>query len=404
MLDTLFIKSQDFVRLNNLPYKRYFIHTHTFQSQISIILGARGIGKSTTLAQYMATHYKDDEALYVNLDDISLESSIIDIAHNLYNMGGKLLCLDEIHKYENWAIELKNIYDFYPSLKVIATGSGAIQIHKQSHDLSRRAIVYYMCGMSFREFLELKMGLNFMSINLETLLNNHTELAKDIATQAKPILKHFKDYLTFGYYPYHTQMPLNLFKITLNQQINTTIENDLLSVNPKLSGVSIRKIKQLLGAIIQNAPFTPNISKLKENVKISDDRTLKEYLYVLDTAEIIKLLMADNSKFKNMDKPEKIYLANPNLMQIKDANIGNLRECFFFNQLNNYYAIDYNNNGIYTHKSGDFICENKYIFEIGGKNKSFTQIKDINNAFLALDDLEIGFGAKVPLWLFGFLY
>ena len=277
MLDTLFIKSQDFVRLNNLPYKRYFIHTHTFQSQISIILGARGIGKSTTLAQYMATHYKDDEALYVNLDDISLESSIIDIAHNLYNMGGKILCLDEIHKYENWAIELKNIYDFYPSLKVIATGSGAIQIHKQSHDLSRRAIVYYMCGMSFREFLELKMGLNFMSINLEILLNNHTELAKDIATQAKPILKHFKDYLTFGYYPYHTQMPLNLFKITLNQQINTTIENDLLSINPKLSGVSIRKIKQLLGAIIQNAPFSPNISKIKESVKISDDRTLKEY-------------------------------------------------------------------------------------------------------------------------------
>ena len=124
---------------------------------------------------------------------------------------------------------------------------------------------------------------------------------------------------------------------------------------------------------------------------------------MLDTAEIIKLLMADSSKFKNMDKPEKIYLANPNLMQIKEANIGNLRECFFFNQLNNYYTI-HNNNGIYTHKSGDFICENKYIFEIGGKNKSFTQIKDINNAFLALDDLEIGFGAKVPLWLFGFLY
>ncbi|PAF46223.1 3-dehydroquinate dehydratase [Helicobacter sp. 12S02634-8] len=404
MLDTLFIKSQGFINTNNLPYKRYFISQNDFKHRLSILLGARGIGKSTTLAQYIAMNYQANEALYVSLDDVRLKYGIINIAEELVSMGGKLLCLDEIHKYENWAAELKNIYDFIPDLKVIATGSAAIQIHKQSHDLSRRMIVYNMFGMSFREFLELSLKQSLNTLTLESILDNHTQLAQEINSQVKPILKYFKDYLSFGYYPYYIQMPQDLFSITLNQQINATIESDLLSIYPKLSGVSIRKIKQLLGVIMQSVPFIPNITKLKEAIKIADDRTLKEYLYMLDSAGIITLLMADPSKLKNIDKPEKIYIANPNLMQTKEADIGSIRECFFVNQLGNYYAIQNKGNGIYASKNGDFICEDNYTFEIGGKNKDFSQIQNKQYSFLALDDLPIGYGNKIPLWLFGFLY
>jgi len=197
-----------------------------------------------------------------------------------------------------------------------------------------------------------------------------------------------------------------LFFQTLQQNINVSIESDLLNVYPKLNGTSVKKIKMLLSIIIKSVPFEPNMSELKKAADITDDRTLKEYLSKLDDAGLIKLLMQNSLSMKSIDKAEKIYLANTNLMYTKEPNIGNLRETFFINQLDNYYKNKQtlNDDGIYASKIGDFYCEEKYTFEVGGKNKGFEQIKDLANSFVVSDNIEIGFGNKIPLWIFGFLY
>jgi len=413
MLEELFIKSRDFININNLEYKRYFIKTKNLEHRLSIIIGSRGIGKTTTVAQYIKEHYQNSEALYVNLDDIENSSkyTMTQIAEEFVLNGGKLLCFDEIHKYINWSAELKNIYDRFDKLKIIATGSSALEINKGSHDLSRRAIVYNMVGMSFREFLELHHGYQFEAFTLEDILSSHEDMATKIKETLElhdqKIIPLFKDYLKHGYYPYFLSMPNEvLFFQTLQQNIHVSIESDLLNIYPKLNGNSIRKIKMLLSVIIKSVPFEPKISTLKKAADIKDDRTLKDYLSKLDDAGLIKLLMQNSLSMKAFDKPEKIFLANPNLMYTKEPNIGNLRETFFVNQLDNYYKNRQllNDDGIFASKKGDFYCQEKYTFEVGGKNKGFEQIKDVPNSYVVSDDVEVGFGNKIALWIFGFLY
>lgn len=413
MLEELFIKSRDFININNQEYKRYFIKTKHLEHRLSIIIGSRGIGKTTTVAQYIIDNDKENKALYVNLDDIQISSkyTMTGIAEEFVLNGGRLICFDEIHKYENWSAELKNIYDRFDKLKIIATGSSALQINKGTHDLSRRAIVYNMVGMSFREFLELHYKYKFDAVSLEEILNNHISLSLEIKNSVEKndqkIIQLFKEYLKHGYYPYFLSMPNELmFFQTLQQNINVSIESDLLNIYPKLNGNSVKKIKMLLSVIIKSVPFEPKMSELKKAADIKDDRTLKDYLSKLDDAGLIKLLMQNSLSMKAFDKPEKIFLANPNLMYTKEPNIGNLRETFFVNQLDNYYKNKQllNDEGIFASKHGDFYCEEKYTFEVGGKNKGFNQIKDIVNSYVANDDLEVGVGNKIPLWLFGFLY
>ena len=413
MIEELLIKSRDFININNQEYKRYFIKSQRLEHRLSIIIGSRGIGKTTTVAQYISENYSDNEALYVNLDDIQISSkyTMTEIAEEFVLNGGKLLCFDEIHKYENWSAELKNIYDRFDKLKIIATGSSALQINKGSHDLSRRAIVYNMVGMSFREFLELHYGYKFDAVTLEEILENHIDIATDIKNtleqKEQKIIPLFKDYLKHGYYPYFLSMPNELmFFQTLQQNINVSIESDLLNIYPKLNGNSVKKIKMLLSVIIKSVPFEPKMSDLKKAADIRDDRTLKDYLSKLDDAGLINLLMQNSLSMKAFDKPEKIFLANPNLMYTKEPNIGNLRETFFVNQLDNYYKNkqSLNDEGIFASKQGDFYCEEKYTFEVGGKNKSFAQIKDVPNSYVVSDDLEVGIGNKIALWMFGFLY
>ncbi len=411
MLTNLFRKSHLFVKNNNLNYRRYFIEKELLEHRLSIILGARGVGKSTTIAQYMSG-YKKNEALYLSLDDINnAKESIYEIAEAFELQGGKLLCFDEIHKYEHWSQELKSIYDSFPKLKVVASGSSALEIHKGSHDLSRRAIVYTMVGMSFREFLELHYGYELDSLDLEDVIQNHPERADEIVNRLSinehRVLVLFRDYLRFGYYPYYLSMPNeDYFFQTLKQNINVSIESDLLNIYPSLNGRSIKKIKLLLSVIMENVPFTPTMKSLKQSIEVKDDRTIKEYLVRLDDAGLIKLLMKSSLEMKNIDKPEKIYLANTNLMYTTEPEIGNVRETFFMNQLDNYYTIKgrLDSKGIFSAPKGDFYLEQKYLCEVGGKNKTFKQIKDLPNSFLALDEMEIGFGSKIPLWLFGFLY
>ena len=399
MLDQLLLKSNDLIRLNNHKFKRYFIDSKDLSHRLIVILGQRGIGKTTTLAQLSS---KNKDSLYLSLDDIEISNDITSIIREFVLNGGKYLYLDEIHKSKDISAVLKFAYDNFKELNIVATGSSALEVLKSSHDLSRRAIVYKMIGMSFREYLGLRYGINLEAIELANLLTNHQEIAVDIINTLKQkelvAIKLFREYLKVGYYPYYNDMPNDTaFYQTLRQSIEATIDSDLLSIYPNLNGNTARKLKILTHAISANVPYQPNYSSLKSLVDIRDDRTLKEYLAMLDSAGLIRLLMKNELAIKNMDKADKIYLENTNLMYINSPDIGNVRETFFANQLGNITEI-------YSGKNGDFIVDDKFTFEIGGAKKSFEQIKDMPNSFIAADDIEVGVGNKIPLWLLGFLY
>lgn len=398
MLDQLFLKSNDLIRLNNHKFKRYFIDSKDLSHRLIVILGQRGIGKTTTLAQLSS---KNKNSLYLSLDDIEISNDITSIIREFVLIGGKYLYLDEIHKGKDISAVLKFAHDNFKELNIVATGSSALEVLKSSHDLSRRAIVYKMSGMSFREYLGLRYGINLEAVELKDLLASHQEIAVDIINALKQkelaAIKLFREYLKVGYYPYYNDMPNDTaFYQTLKQSIEATIDSDLLSIYPNLNGNTARKLKILTHAISANVPYQPNYSSLKSLVDIRDDRTLKEYLAMLDSAGLIRLLMKNELAIKNMDKADKIYLENTNLMYLNNPDMGNVRETFFANQLGNITEI-------YSGKNGDFIV-GEFVFEIGGAKKSFDQIKDMPNSHIAADDIEVGVRNKIPLWLFGFLY
>ena len=403
MLSKLKLASKKFLYRNNLEYQRYFIKEQKIKHRLTIITGQRGVGKTTTIAQYMAIN-SHLESLYVSMDSFLLgKLSMYEIAETFEMEGGKLLCFDEIHKYANWSQELKTIYDEFPNLQVIASGSSALEINKGSHDLSRRAHQLKMYGMSFKEYLELTLNIELKTLTLNDILSRHEKIAFEMVMQfenlEKKIQPLFKQYLKTGYYPYALSVDdEEIFFDMLKQNINISISSDLLFVYPSLDGNSIKKLKLLLSIIMESVPFVPQIEKLKNMLEIGDGRTLKEYFIKLEEAGILKLLMKSSSKgLSRLEKPEKIYLNNSNLLYITEANIGTVRETFFLNVLSKSHDVTYP-------KKGDFLVDKNYLFEIGGKNKSFKQIKDVSNSFVVADDIEVGFGKKIPLWLFGFLY
>ncbi len=403
MLSKLSLESKKFLQRNDLPYQRYFIKNNKIKHRLTIITGQRGIGKTITIAQYMQLH-KNLKSLYVSMDSFIIgDLSMYEIAQQYEMQGGKLLCFDEIHKYSNWSQELKTIYDNFPNLQIIASGSSCLEINKGSHDLSRRAHILKMEGMSFKEFLELTLKIKLPTLELKDIIANHEDIAFEIVTQLEKldqkILPLFKRYCQIGYYPYFLSINDDeVFFDMLKENINISISNDLLFVYPSLDGNSIKKLKLLLNVIIESVPFVPIIEKLKRILDIGDGRTLKEYFTKLEDAGIIKLLMKASSKgLSKLEKPEKIYLNNTNLLNISDCEIGTVRETFFLNATSVINLITYP-------KKGDFLVDNKYLFEIGGRNKGFEQIKDIKNSFVAYGDVEVGHNNKIPLWLFGFLY
>ena len=403
MLAKLKISSKKFLLRNNLEYQRYFIKEDKIKHRLTIITGQRGVGKSTTIAQYMALH-SELESLYVSMDSFLIgELSMYEIAETFEMQGGELLCFDEIHKYANWSQELKSIYDEFPRLQIIASGSSALEIDKGSHDLSRRGHQLRMYGMSFREYLELTLDTPLKGLSLDEILVQHETVAFDVVQQPeevdKKVLPLFKQYLKTGYYPYSLTMEdEDIFFDLLKQNINVSLSSDVLFVYPSLDGNSIKKLKLLLSIIMQSVPFVPVIEKLKHTLEVGDGRTLKDYFIKLEDAGILKLLMKSSSKgLTKLEKPEKIYLDNSNLLYITEANVGTVRETFFLNILSTKHEVTYP-------KQGDFLVDNTYLFEIGGKNKGFSQIKDIPHSFVVADDIEIGHGSKIPLWLFGFLY
>ncbi len=391
---------QKLVELSNLyfslptpSFKRYLFDKIDFKSKLIGILGQRGVGK-TTLIRQIAQNYQlaQSKMLYISADNIV--KTISEIAIEFSSFGGKLLIIDEIHKAQNFAHELKTIYDFV-DIQVIFSGSSALEIENSKVDLSRRALFYELHSLSFREFLSIKFDLNLPVLELDDILKNHQDIAQDIKKRFKP-LEYFSFYKEYGSYPFFTEGELG-YNLRLNEIINIILDSEVASIY-NVESDKINTIRKLLHLLCASVPVELNIQNLSKDAGISRN-TLYSYFYYLQKANLLQIIGANFKNKKLLNKPDKIYLENINLYNIlcSDKNTGSLRESFFISQTKIFHEIKYSN-------VGDFKVDNKYIFEIGGKNKSFKQIKDLENSYVVSDDIEIGFKNKIPLWLFGFLY
>lgn len=359
--------------------------------------GPRGIGKTTLLLQY-AKQQKNwrSKVLYASLDNLWFSNhSLYDLVDDFVKQGGEQLLLDEVHTYEGWSRELKNIFDDWPQLKVIFSGSALLEISDARADLSRRAVVYHLQGLSFREFLHLKENVEIKAYTLSEIMADHLSIADQIIEKIKPIA-YFSDYLKYGYFPFFIESR-NTYHQKLEEVIRLVLEMELPALR-NIEVTYVHKLKQVLAILAESVPFVPNMSKLSERIGINRT-TLLQYVYYLREAGLIQSIYKESKGISRLQKPEKILLDNPNFAYTlsREVEIGSLRESFFVNQVGYDHALRHAD-------KGDFIVEDQWTFEIGGKNKGFHQIKGQENAFLALDDIEMGSDRKIPLWLFGFLY
>ena len=396
-MEQLFEKSYQKLMRTPMQFKRYLASQIDWNSRLIGIKGARGAGKTTLLLQYAKEHLpKGKQTLYISLDDLFFTANtLVDLADTFVKQGGKFLLLDEVHRYSNWSQEIKNIYDDRPDLKMVFTGSSMLHLDRAKGDLSRRAVMYELPGLSFREYLNYTEKCDFGPIAFGDLITSHTSIAMEITGQLRP-LEHFSDYLHYGYYPYFMESP-KLYLQKLAETISLALSIDLPS-SQDISYASIEKIRLLLHVVAQSVPFKPNISKLSERIGISRN-SLIHFLRYLEDLRIIKSLYADTKGIGILQKPEKIYLHHPNLQYAlarEHSNIGTIRESFFINQAEVVAPLHYT-------KAGDFFMDG-HIFEIGGGKKTLKPVKHLENAFVAADDIEIGHAYKIPLWLFGFLY
>ncbi len=407
MIDfTIFFEEQQrILKQLQCDKKRYLYHKINWDERCSLILGQRGVGKTTLMLQYLKENFQDSsKALYISVDSPFFKNiSLLEFALEFEKHGGETLFIDEIHKYKEWSKHIKSLYDS-SSLRLIISGSSMIQIHIQEADLSRRVRVYRLANLSFKEYLEFLDIGNFKSYKIEEIFNNHISIANEINRKIKP-LEHFKDYLSFGAYPFVLKHKDSFYHYLIGI-INQIVETDLpYSTNINFS--QIDKIKKLIYLLSISVPLKPNISKLSQVVEISRP-TLIEYLYYLELGSLVNIVNHKARGYGVLNKPDKLFIYNTNLMKAvsQNSDIGTQRETFFVNQIKSSFyntplLVDEN---ILLSKYGDFRILNKYTVEIGGKNKSFEQIKDIPSSFVVADGIEVGFGNKIPLWLFGFLY
>lgn len=376
-------------------FQRYLFDLIDWNQRLIIILGQRGTGKTTMLLQKMKQVSKS--SIYLSLDDIYFEANrLVFLADKLHEQGYRFLFLDEVHRYKYWSKDIKSVYDNYPDIKMIVTGSSILDIQKGQADLSRRSTIYQLAGMSFREFIHLEHDIKIDSITLEVLLQTHNELTAYMSDLIDP-LQFYEEYLKFGYYPFFIEGK-EVFGKKLLETVNLVLDIDIAPYD-QLNHSTIRNMKKLLYIISQSVPFTPNISKLAEKLE-SSRNTLLKLLDLLSQAGLISLLRQETKGISYLQKPEKIYLQNPSLahyLSERKPNIGNLRETFFFSQLQTSHQVT-------APRYGDFMIDDQYLFEVGGPSKTRTQIKGLPNAYIAADGIKGGTGDKIPLWLFGFLY
>lgn len=380
-----------------LDFKRYLYHKIDWDARVIGIKGERGVGKTTMLLQRIKKKYSNpDDTFYISLDHFWFRThELQDLVEFMYRRGITEFYIDEVHKYKDWSIILKNLVDEHDDLRIVYTGSSLLEIDNAKVDMSRRQTPYTLKGMSFREYMEYEGIMKMNAVPLEELLNNHVSIAMDISANTK-ILVAFESYLRTGVYPFYKDAGQD-FLVRLKEVVDTVIESDLPAVE-KITFDTIEKCKKLLMIIAENVPLQPNVDRLAASLGTTRD-TLLKLLYKLDKAEILELLTVELKSYKKLVNPEKIYLGNTNLMYALSPKIevGTLRETFFIDQFASVGTVQ-------MPTKGDFLVNDKYLFEVGGEGKSFEQIADIPNSYLAIDGIESGYGARVPIWMFGLLY
>lgn len=388
-------------RINSvsLTTRRFLLDKIDWRDRLISIIGSRGTGKTTLILQHIQESFSSgsDAALYVSMDNLWFEShSLTELAEMHYQNGGTHIFIDEVHYLKNWQKIIKNLYDDFPKLHIVYTGSSLLKNDYASGDLSRRQITYALPGLSFREYLYFEQAVQTDAVFLADLFEKHVSLAMEITGKIK-VFKYFSEYLVSGYYPFYKEV-FTGYDTRLMQITNQVLESDYPAVEP-INYSTIQKIKKMLYILAQSCPQTPNMSELFRQLETDRNQGLK-MLYILEKANLLNLLSSEKSSLKNMARPDKIYCDNTNIMYSLTEKIdtGTKRETFFLNQIRSAgYPVLYP-------EQGDFLVDGRYLFEVGGKGKRFTQIKDIPDSFLAVDGEEIGRKNRIPLWMFGMLY
>lgn len=391
MIDNaLYAYMEDLIRQTPTSFKRYMFDRIAWNSRMVGIVGPRGIGKSTMILQYIIENRNKQEQLYVSADHTYFSShSLVELADDFIKEGGKKLFIDEVHKYKGWSSELKQIYDVHPELSIVFTGSSVLDIHKGEADLSRRALIFNMQGLSFREYLELFHDIKVRTYSIDEIVENKVEIG-----EIKHPLPLFREYLRTGYYPFSKE---DGFEIRLQQIITQTIESDIAQY-ADLNASTARKIKRMLAIVSELSPYKPNALSLATEIGVSKNN-IPDYLLYLEMAGMIGQLRDDTGGMRGLGKVEKVYVDNTNLMfamSYKTPDIGNIRETFFYNQMRV-------QNDVISSKESDFKI-NSRTFEVGGAKKGKKQIENLQEGFIVKDDIEFGHGNVIPLWHFGFNY
>ncbi len=387
---TLYAYMQEMLKKNPSTFTRYKYNEINWESRLIGITGPRGVGKSTMILQHIARLPEGSKSLYVSADHMYFSThSLVELADAFVKNGGQYLYIDEVHKYKGWSRELKQIYDVHSSLFVVFTGSSVLDIQQGEADLSRRALMYHMQGLSFREYLEMFHAIRVPVFSLEDILANKATI--EAVEHPLPL---FRTYLQSGYYPYALE---GNFILRAEQVIAQTIENDIPQY-ADMKASTARKLKQMLAVISQLVPFKPSYESLATEIGVSKNN-IPDYLVYLERAGMIAQLRDDTAGLRGLGKTEKVYIDNPNLMHVLAGGtpeIGNLRETFFYNQMRV-------NNDVFVSRESDFKID-KYTFEVGGKSKGKKQIENIENGIIVKDDIEYGYGNVIPLWAFGLNY
>lgn len=403
-MDTLFRKSDRLLANTSTGIVREKMGEIHWNSQLVTIIGAKGVGKSTLIKQYLKLNYQpgDRRVLYCSADTVDFSTrTLVELAEEFVIQGGELLAIDEIHKYKpgttDWSREIKEIYELFPDLKMIVSGSSLLRLKEGDADLSRRAVKYTMPGLSFREALRFYHDLSFPVWTLEDILAHPYDLWQMVSSKCKPVVL-FKEYLEKGYYPFLLE-GTGEYYTKIEQVVNYIIETELPQIC-KVDVANVRKLQALIAMICSETPFELNANKIAAALEIGRD-TVVEYLKYLGDAKVLNLLYSDKKRIGKLSKPDKVYLENPNILYAlapAKVEIGTLRETFAVDCLSESHVVEYGKT------QGDFKVDSKYTFEIGGRSKDFLQIAGMKDSYIFADDWDMPDGAKLPLWMLGFLY
>ncbi|MBR4135015.1 MAG: ATP-binding protein [Bacteroidales bacterium] len=403
-MDTLYRKSDRLLANTSTEIIREKMDEIHWNTQLVSIVGAKGVGKSTLIKQYLKQHYElgDRTVLYCSADTVDFSMrTLVGLAEEFVMRGGELLVIDEIHKYHSgttdWSREIKEIYELFPELRMIVSGSSLLSLKEGDADLSRRAVKYTMPGLSFREALRFYHGLTFPRWSLEDILAHPYDLWQTVTAKCKPVAL-FKEYLEKGYYPFLLEGEGEYYT-KIEQVVNYIVETELPQIC-KVDVANVRKLQALIAMICSEVPFELNANRIAGALEIGRD-TVVEYLKYLGDAKVLNLLYSDKKKIGKLTKPDKIYMENTNLMYAlapTKVEVGTLRETFAICAFSESHSVEYGKT------QGDFKVDAKYTFEIGGRNKTFSQIAGVKDSYIFADDWDMPDGAKLPLWMLGFLY